>query len=403
MSAFRFWLYLFVSVGLMSGGLSPKAVAQIDEVPRPDRAHGASFGVSVSQEDSLAAVGASGEPECGSNSGAVYVFEREPGPTLDAWEATARVTPDTCQSNAFFGQQVVLSGRRLFVSASSSEPLADEGANEAYMFRRSRSGEWRQTARFTGPPGHLEGSFAADIDLDGERAVVSTSGRPDGERGGAVYVYEYDSSAGTWESVARLTASRGIRAGILGGGIALSGNHLAVAASTYFDEKPGSVYVFERDSVEEVWREAALLRGIESFFIELDLHGSRLLVGEDRAFDDRSGRATVYTRQDDGDWQQTTNLRPSVPYASGAFGTTVALNDRWALVSGYGEQLNKDFNIDRVVYAFRRGREDEWSQHTTLDVGEVGFGAALDLHRSVALVSSVPSGRPGSAYIVHLP
>jgi hypothetical protein len=80
----------------------------------------------------------------------------------------------------------------------------------------------------------------------------------------------------------------------------------------------------------------------------------------------------------------------------------VSLNLPWALVTGYGEQLGKDFNIDRVVYTFRRDGE-AWRQRTILDIGEVDFGAALDQHDSRALVSSVPDGAPGSVYVVQLP
>jgi hypothetical protein len=72
-------------------------------------------------------------------------------------------------------------------------------------------------------------------------------------------------------------------------------------------------------------------------------------------------------------------------------------------VSGYDEQLDKEINIDRVVYVFRQRADRSWSQHTILDIGQVDFGAALDQNGSMALISSVPAEGPGAVYVVQLP
>ncbi|MFB6247713.1 MAG: hypothetical protein ABEL97_04000 [Salinibacter sp.] len=396
-SVLRFGLLLLL--GLLSGGAA--AHAQIEELPRPDSAHAASFGVSVALGDSIAVVGVSGASDCGPNSGAVYVYRRESGTVFDRWRGVARLTPRICRANTFFGERVVLSGRRLMVSAAATETFGAAGTNAAYMFVRDTTDTWRQTARFTAPSDRPEGSFAADIDLDGDRAVVSTSGAPKDDRNGAVYVYDYDAARNTWQRSARLTAGQaGPDAGVLGRAVALDGDHLAVAASTYFEGDPGSIYLFEHDGSQ--WRESTRLRGIDSFLIELALDGSTLLVGEDRAGGDGSGRATVYTTEQGQSWTRATTLQPSQPYESGAFGTAVSLEGPWALVTGYGEQLGKDFNIDRVVYVFRRREGRTWTERTILDIGQVDFGAALDQHGSGAIVSSVPGDAPGSVYVVQL-
>lgn len=393
-------LLLAVVIGALAG-LPGAARAQIEELPRPDSAHAASFGVSVALGDSLAAVGVSGEDVCGPNAGAVYVYERVPRPQFDGWRVTARLTPRSCRPNAFFGEHVALSGERLLVSASS-EYFAEERPNAAYVFERDTTGRWRQTARFTGDPGRREGLFAADIDLDGDRAVVSTAGSPDGAYGGAVYVYDYDPATERWSRSARLTGSRGVRAGVFGQTVALHGDRLAVAASTYFDRRPGAVYVFRRGAESGEWREAAFLRDVRAFQIDLALHKKTLVVGEDRAGDGNAGRASVYTEAEEGGWRRAGVLRPTIPYESGGFGGTVSVEDGWALATGYDEQLDKEFNIDRVVYVFRRQPGPVWRQHTILDVGEVDFGAALDQNGSMVLVSTVPADGPGTVYVVQL-
>jgi len=386
---------------LLVGLVPPEGYAQIEALPRPDTLEAASFGVSVAIDDSIAVVGASGASVCGPDAGAVFVYERRPGPLVTSWSLTARLVPQPCRANAFFGADVALSGSRVLVSASS-EHFAGEGENAAYVFERSADGTWRQTARLTGRRDRREGLFAAGVALDGGRAAVSTSGNPEGAYSGAVYVFEYAPSPETWTRTVRLKGTHSLQSGSLGGDVALDGPHLAVGASTFFDREPGSVYVFRHDPATGRWREEAHLTGIDAFFIDLDLHGSTLIVGEDRARDDDSGAAVVYTRKD-STWTESTTLRPSIPYESGAFGSTVSVHGRRALVTGYDEQLGNEINIDRVVYVFYRRTSDTWRERTILDVGTVHFGAALDLDARIALIGSVPETESGTAHITRVP
>jgi hypothetical protein len=387
-------------VALATALAPPPTVAQIEAFPRPDTLQAASFGVSVALNDSIAAVGASGASVCGPDAGAVFIYERRPGPLVTSWALTARIVPRPCRAKAFFGADLALSGSRLLVSASS-EHFAGEGENAAYVFERSADGSWAQTARLTGESSRREGLFAAGVALHGNRAAVTTSGSPQGAYGGAVYVFEYAPDTGTWTQTARQTAPQNVKAGILGGDVALHGSSLAVAASTYFERQPGSVYVFRRNPATGRWLPNAHLQDIDSFFIDLALHDSTLLVGEDRAGDEEAGAATVYTRRDTS-WTRTATFQPSIPYESGAFGATVALHESRALITGYDEQLGNEINIDRVVYVFRR-RGDAWREQTILDLGTVDFGSALALHDRVALIGSVPENESGTVYVTQVP
>ena len=388
-------LVLLALLGIALG--RPAAVyGQIYALPRPDTSQTETFGVSVAMEGNHIVVGASGENVCGANSGAAYVFERSEN---EPWQRVARLTPRDCRANAFFGEQVDISDDRILVSASS-EFFARERSNRAYIFER-RDTAWVETARLTSRSTEEEGSFAAGVALDGNRAVVTTSGSPDGAYGGAVYIFAYDPATDTWTQTDRMTARRGTEAGVLGGRVALSGDRVAVAASTYFDEDPGSVYLFEQTEAG-TWRERSRVGEVDDFFISLSLHNDTLLVGESKAGDDASGEATLYARTGSGAWNRIKRLRPSTPYESGAFGSTVSLNGRWALVTGYDEQLGQDVNIDRVVYVYRRAEDGTWAQRTIIDIGEVAFGAAIDQDDDRAVISSVPEDAPGAVYVVHL-
>lgn len=388
-------------IGLVAGLGLPEAHAQIEALPRPDTLQGASFGGAVAIDDSIAVVGASGASVCGKDSGAVFVYERQPGPLVTSWALTARLVPEPCREETFFGADVALSGSRLLVSASREDFVSDS-ENAAYVFERSTDSTWTQTARLTGPSEQQDGLFGAGVALDGDRAAVSTSGNPDGAFSGSVYIYEYDPVASSWEQTARLQGRHSPQSGILGGDVALDGPHLAVAASTYFQRKPGSVYVFRHTSDTGRWHEDAHLTGINAFFIDLDLHGTTLLVGEDRAGDDGSGAATVFTRNETT-WTTAAELRPSIPYESGSFGSTVSVYGRRALITGYDEQLGQETNIDRVVYIFHRETRDSWRERMILDIGTVDFGASLDLNGRIAVIGSVPETETGTAHITRVP
>lgn len=380
-------------------GRADAVQAQIYALPHADTLRASAFGIAVAIDGNRALVGASGENTCGPNGGAAYVFEREVA--TDTWRQTARLTPSVCQEDAFFGQDIDLSGNRAIVSASS-DFFAERASNAAYIFERTRNGRWDEVARLTADETFQEGSFAADVALDGDRALVTTSGSAEGAYGGAAYVFEYDRAAGTWRQAARVTAAAGPAYGVLGGACALHGDRFVVAASTYSAQEPGSAYVFERDSTG-TWREAARIEAVDDYFISVDVHDDRVLVGEGRAGGDKSGAAVVYRRTGDGDWVHEATLRPATPYAHGNFGSTVSLYENRALITGYDEQLGQDFNIDRVVYIFeRRAGTTTWVQRQIIDIGEVDFGAALDHETAFALISSVPEDENGTVYVVRL-
>jgi len=389
----RLWVLLAC---VLLGGLPTSAVAQIFELPRPDSSDTRSFGVSVAVHEDVAVIGASGEDECGINSGAAYVYERD---DTNAWTLATRLTPSECREGAFFGEAVDVHGDRVIISASSEFFAAPE-SNAAYIYERSEAGTWAEADRLTGAVGRDEGAFAADVAIQGDRAVVSTSGDVDGEFGGTVYVFDYDAERSFWRRTARLRAQDGVQHGVLGGTLSFDGSRIAVAASTYFAREPGSVYVFEEVADRE-WEESAVIKDIDDFFISLSLSGEMLIVGESREGREDSGVATIY--RDLGDtWTRVTTLRPSTPYESGAFGSTVSIDGDWALVTGYDEQLGKEFNIDRVVYAFHRNDDGEWPQRRIIDIGRVAFGAATGQSGTTAIISSVPETEAGSAYVVYL-
>jgi len=375
---------------------------QIFLLPHADSTKGSFFGNAVSVDGTRALVGASGVNTCGEDAGMAYIFEKDPD--SEDWFNVASLKPSDCTEDQFFGRSVSLSGDRALIAASG-EFFSVEASNAAYIFERNtETGVWEEVVKLTSQRDVQEGAFASSVSLDGDRALVTAAGDAvHGRYSGAAYIFERNEITGTWDQKARLTGSRGLRAGIFGGSGALDGDIAVITSSTYFDDEPGSCYVFERDASTGRWVEKSIFGGIDDFFISVDISNGYVLIGQSKKAPSQSGAATLYARDPAGYWHLVQTLRPTTPYAYGAFGSSVSLTDEYALLVGYDEQLGLDFNIDRVVYVFNKNtRTGEWEQAHVIDIGEVAFGAAVDHHQRYALIGKAAEEQIGEAYIVHL-
>ncbi len=372
------------------------ARGQIFRLPPPDTTSGNYFGSAVGVDGKVAIVGASGDAGCGENSGAAYVYELG----LDGeWSESARLEPSDCQEGLFFGKAVAVSGRRVVVTAYL--PFFSKAAsNSVYVFEKEPdSGKWVQTDLIRRMTEEDEGPFAASVALSGERILITTAGDTSrGSFGGAAYVYEYDGSS--WIAAARLTPSLGTARGVFGTSAALDGDLAVVSASTYLARKPGSVYVFELAPDSGSWIESAVLAGIRDFFISVDVDGDRILVGESKGGTRNTGRARIFEKDGDGRWVAVASLAPPARFSKGGFGSLVSIKGDHALIVGFDEQLEFEFNIDRVVYLFERRRSGRWLQKHIIDVGDVSFGSAIDLNSGEAIVGQASDRQPGQAYVV---
>ena len=398
--SFRFSVILLLAFGCCWFAV-PFAQAQIFKIPHPDTTIGNAFGSSVDIDGDRAIVGASAENICGPNSGAAYVFERSP--EVGEWIQVARLVPSECVAGDFFGRSLSIDGDRIVVAASGAFPSRN-ASNAAYVFERDPEiGAWNQVAKIARDSKIEEGSFAASVSLDGDRLLIVTSGDPiRHEYIGAAYIYERN-RAGRWLRKARLTGSGSISKGVFGGSGALDGDYAVVTASMYYENKPGSLYIFERDADTDSWKEVKRIGGIDDIFISIDIDGDYILAGESQDGPKKSGVATLYWRNSDGDWKLKQTIRPNIPYNSGAFGSKVSFDGESALIAGYDEQLGKNFNIDRVVYEFRRSEvTGNWTQRRIFDVGAVAFGYAIAAGDGFAVIGQVSDQEPGAAYVVEI-
>lgn len=364
------------------------ANGQLSKLPRPDSLGTAFFGGAVAINGNWAVVGATGDDTCGPNSGSAWVYQREGS----RWELKQRLNPSECEEGAFFGSAVALDGERIAVSAFRTF-IGRAVSNHVYVFELEQ-GTWTQTARIASPDRDASGPFAAAVDLDGNRLLVTSAGDASGTgSNGKGFVFRRSNKR--WDLESTLTSPLPLRSGTLGMSAALDGRWIAISGSTYSREQPGFVALYRRDG--DAWTHHNSVRGVQGFFIDVDLRDNWLLIGESRGGTQGSGSARLL-RYGDGAWSVEATLQPRSPYSAGAFGTRVALGEDVVLVSGFDEQLELDFNVDQVVYIFESS-DDGWRQRRVLDVGESAFGAAIALDGNRALIGQAAEGLPGQAYI----
>lgn len=395
----RYGLQLVLAMVLLS--MPSVTHGQIFKIAHPDTTTGNGFGTSVAIDGDRALIGASAEDVCGVNSGAAYIYERDDAD--ESWKKVTRLVPSDCVEGDFFGRSLSIHGDRAVVAASGTFPNRN-ASNAAYIFERnSETGEWKEVAKIKQYQEVEEGSFAASVSLDGDRLLVTTSGDPiRQEYNGAAYIYERTED-NRWVKKARLKGTGRLADGVFGGAGALDGDYAVVTASKYYEEEPGSLFIFERNAETDEWERVKHIKGIDDIFISVDIEANYVVAGESRGGSKRSGVATLYERQEDGDWVLKQTLKPRVPYKDGAFGSTVSFDGKNALVAGYDEQLGKNFNIDRVVYEFKRKPDsEEWTQRRIFDVGTVAFGYSIAASGGYAVIGEVSDQEPGAAYVVEI-
>jgi FG-GAP repeat/Thrombospondin type 3 repeat/Bacterial TSP3 repeat len=138
------------------------------------------FGVSVSLDGDVAAVGAWADDDNGSDSGSVYIFEKEPG---GSWAEKAKLKPTDGAWSDNFGLELSLSEFRLSVGS--------RGAGAAYIFERDTLGIWDERAKIVASDGYGGSRFGAALSLQNDSLLVGAYlDNDNGPDAGAAYFFD---------------------------------------------------------------------------------------------------------------------------------------------------------------------------------------------------------------------
>ncbi|MCP4426869.1 MAG: hypothetical protein GY803_20465 [Chloroflexi bacterium] len=265
------------------------------------------FGVSVAVSGDTAVIGAAeedgGTGNPASDSGAVYIFERDLGGT-GAWGEAAILRASDAQSGDYFGRAVAVSGDTAVIGAfledgGAGNPALYSGA--AYIFERNLggAGAWGEAVILHASDAQVSDFFGFSAAVSGDTAVIGAN-VADGGAGdpaihsGAAYVFERDlGGAGAWGEAAILHASDAQASDNFGMSVAVSGDTVVIGASQEDGgagnpaANSGAVYAFERDlGGAGAWGEASILRASNAdsgdrFGFSVAASGDTVVIGAD--------------------------------------------------------------------------------------------------------------------------
>ena len=279
----------------------------------------AGFGAALAIGDGEIFVGRTGGGIAGAtypSPGSIYVFERAD----EGWDFAYIITGDDVEIGDEFGAALAVDGDRMLVGS----PGRADGIGGAYIFERGNDGEWAQTVAFVPPADREIRGAGASVALSGDGVYL---GAPSDVGPGAVLRFDAAGSLGTV-----LSSLNPSDADLFGSSLSLSGNLLFVGAPGTAGDI-GAAHVFDIGSPTAASLHVAM--GVEgrsgdAFGTSLAASGTSVLIGAPGA-DEGAGAVLLFTRNDDGEWQQSARL--SFPEeGSAGYGSAVAFDGRSAWV-----------------------------------------------------------------------
>ena len=395
------------------------------------------FGYAVAVDGDTAVVGAYRDDSSGDDSGAAYVFTRNPVTGL--WGGGVKLTASGGAAYDNFGISVAVDGTTDTVVVGASGDDADAtDSGSAYVFVKPAGGGWAATstptARLTPSDGARLDYFGHSVAVSGDTVLVGAyqddAEVADLEDSGVVYVFVKPSGA-EWTTTStqttKLMAAAPAADDWFGVSVALDSDRalIGMPGDDANGVDSGSVYVFTRDSQTRNWDAGKKLTASDAapgdwFGYAVAVDGDTVVVGAYR--DDStdnvvtdSGSAYVFVEPfggwalwDDSTDKERAKLTASDGAAFDYFGYAVAVDADTVLVGAYQHdsidpQSGSVIPNSGSAYVFTEDSESgDWSQTNklTADGGEAddwfGYTVAVDRASHTALVGA------GSAHVLDI-
>ncbi|MCH8879726.1 MAG: FG-GAP repeat protein [Planctomycetes bacterium] len=214
---------------------------QLHKLIADDAVQGDVFGASVGISGGLGIVGAPGDDDAGTSSGAVYVFDVATGQQL------RKLTADDAEMGDRFGTEVAISGNIAIIGVSSDDD-AGSASGSAYLFDVTTG---QQLHKLTADDADAGDRFGDAVAIHENTAIVGAWRDADfGLESGSVYVFDVT----TGEQLHKLTASDASAFAKFGRSVSISGGIAIVGAPWDNDEGSvsGSAYLFDAVTGEEL-------------------------------------------------------------------------------------------------------------------------------------------------------
>ena len=387
------------SIAIVSILALPASAQTLDEdfkVVSKDGAAGDQFGRSVAISDTTTIVGAPGEDDGGSESGAAYLFSSVTGQQL------FKLTASDAAENNEFGISVAISGTTAIVGGASLNNDGPPTLGTAYLFDTETG---QQLFKLTADDAANGDLFGGSVAISGTMAIVGAQGDDDeGNFTGSAYLFDTI----TGEQLFKLTASDAAAEDLFGSSVAISGTTAIVGAVGDDDagSRSGSAYIFDTETGQQLIKLTAPDAAAQDFFgRSVGILGMTAIVGgpQDDDAGDRSGSAYLF---DIENGIQIAKLTASDAAEVDLFGWSVAISGTTVIVGAYAD--DDAGSRSGSAYLFESATGQQLFKLTASDAA-----AGDDFGRSVAIsgtraIVGAPNDRvvftdSGSSYLFDLP
>jgi RHS repeat-associated protein len=319
------------------------------ELTASDGSYQDSFGYSVSMSGDYAIVGAYKDDGVESDTGAAYVFMREGS----GWLEQAKLSPGDVAYQDYFGYSVSISGDYAIVGAYGDDD-GGSSSGAAYVFKREGT-DWIEQAKLMASDAAASDYFGRAVAIGGDYAVVGAYRDDDrGTDSGSAYVFKREST--DWFEQAKLTASDGAAGDYFGWSVSISGDYVVTGAykADGIESDTGAAYVFKRQGVEWIQetRLTASDGGASDYFgISVSIGGGYAIVGAYRDDDGGSDSGSAYLfKREDTDWVEEEKLTATDGEPGDYFGRAVAINWDAAIVGAYRDDDSGSESGSAYIY-----------------------------------------------------
>ena len=311
-----------------------------------DGADGDKFGSAVAVDGGTAVVGAPQDDDNGDNSGAAYVFTRDP--LSGEWSQPIKLTASDGDTSDEFGHSVAVHGDTIVVGAYKHDPDSKSDAGAAYVFTRPDGG-WVATstaAKLTADDGVNGDLFGYSVAVHENTVVVGAYFHKVGgkAKAGATYVFTKP-DGGDWTSTStssKLIASDGAGFDYFGHSVAVHGDTIVIGAYRHKTNTipTGAAYVFIRPVGGWVATSTAAKLSAsngddgDQFGRSVAVDGDTVVIGAQED-DGNRGSAYVFT-----DAIETAKLTASDRGVSDYFGSSVAVRGGTIVIGAYAANVD---------------------------------------------------------------
>ncbi len=375
-----------------NGGWGDCSIYNIDSyqpVTKPDGKPQDFFGGAVAISGEYAIVGSSGDDYNGiTDCGSVTIFKFNSA--TEVWESQGKLVDTNPQPGDRFGFSVAISGDYAIVGAITDDEGGFTDNGSATIFKRnSGNGLWENQGKVLNTTSATNDWFGYSVSISGEYAIVGAY--LDDEGGfndcGSAVIFKRNAGTGVWESQGAKLLNPSIgNYNQFGYSVSISGDYAFVGAPG--DQSVGSATIFKRNSGTGIWASEIKLSNI---FLNTDaLFGNSVSISGDYAivgvknYDTYTladiGLAYIYKHIPNSSvWEQQEAVINPQYAAEDWFGSAVAINDNYAMISARGDD---DGNaVDAGSVTIFKKNNNSWLPHQKFTFPNVttnaGFGNSL--------------------------